>query len=101
VAMVEGLRAAGVSWSDQAVQEQLDVLAGNTYVLTGTLENMTRDEAKDQLVRLGAKVSGSVSKKTTALIAGAKAGSKLTKAESLGVDVLSEAQLQALLDAHQ
>jgi len=72
-------------------------LQGNTYVLTGTLSTMTRDEAKQQLQALGAKVSGSVSKKTTALIAGEAAGSKLTKAESLGVPVLTEDELQDLL----
>lgn len=72
-------------------------LQGNTYVLTGTLSTMTREEAKQQLQALGAKVSGSVSKKTTALIAGEAAGSKLAKAESLGVPVLTEDELQDLL----
>ncbi len=72
-------------------------LVGNTYVLTGTLAEMTRDEAKALLQQLGAKVSGSVSKKTTALIAGEKAGSKLTKAESLDVPVLGDAELRELL----
>jgi len=66
-------------------------------VLTGTLADMTRDEAKVLLQQLGAKVSGSVSKKTTGLIAGEKAGSKLTKAESLGVPVLGDAELKELL----
>ena len=72
-------------------------LIGNTYVITGTLESMTRDEAKAKLETLGAKVSGSVSKKTTAVIAGDKAGSKLAKAEQLGVEVLNEDTLQKLL----
>ena len=66
-------------------------------MLTGTLAEMTRDEAKTLLQQLGAKVSGSVSKKTTALIAGEKAGSKLTKAENLGVPVLDDDGLRALL----
>ena len=74
-----------------------DRLAGNTYVLTGTLSSMTRDEAKQALEALGAKVTGSVSKKTTAVIAGEAAGSKLAKAEKLGVAVLSEDELKALL----
>jgi DNA ligase (NAD+) len=95
--MVNELIDCGVRFP---VVEREDVeltLEGNTYVLTGTLSDMTRDEAKHQLQRLGAKVSGSVSKKTTAVIAGASPGSKVTKAESLGVPVLDEAQLAALL----
>lgn len=74
-------------------------LAGQTFVITGTLSQMTRDEAKAALLALGAKVTGSVSAKTTALIAGDKAGSKLAKAESLGVAVWSEDDLQSLLSA--
>jgi DNA ligase (NAD+) len=66
-------------------------------VLTGTLEQFTRDEAKAALQALGAKVAGSVSKKTTAVIAGRDAGSKLEKAETLGVAVISEADLAKLL----
>ena len=72
-------------------------LSGNTYVITGTLNEMGRSDAKAQLETLGAKVSSSVSKNTTALIAGEKAGSKLTKAESLGVEVLNEDALIKLL----
>lgn len=72
-------------------------LAGLTFVLTGTLDNRTRDEAGAALKLLGAKVSGSVSKKTSYLVAGPKAGSKLTKAESLGVPVLDEAAMEAIL----
>ncbi len=72
-------------------------LAGLTFVLTGTLENRTRDEAGAALKALGAKVSGSVSKKTSYLVAGPKAGSKLTKAQSLGVSVLDEAALEQIL----
>ncbi len=72
-------------------------LKGNTYVLTGTLETMSRDEAKDLLRSLGADVAGSVSKKTTAVIAGESAGSKLDKAEELGVPVLTEKDFLALV----
>jgi DNA ligase (NAD+) len=72
-------------------------LTGNTYVITGTLNTMGRSDAKAQLEALGAKVSGSISKNTTALIAGEKAGSKLTKAESLGVEVLDEEALLKLI----
>ncbi len=97
--VIAALRAAGVQWPDLAPRAQAGSLplAGGTYVLTGTLEQFTRDEAKAALQALGAKVAGSVSKKTTAVIAGRDAGSKLEKAEALGVAVLSESDLIALL----
>ena len=75
-------------------------LDGQTFVLTGTLASLSRDEAKDRLEALGAKVSGSVSKKTSVVVAGVEAGSKLDKAQELGVPVWDEAQLLALLDEH-
>ena len=71
-------------------------VSGKTVVFTGTLETMSRAEAKVQAEKLGAKVAGSVSKKTDYVVAGADAGSKLTKARDLGVTVLSEADWQAL-----
>ncbi|MEZ4388360.1 MAG: NAD-dependent DNA ligase LigA [Candidatus Krumholzibacteriia bacterium] len=73
--------------------------AGRSFVLTGTLETLTRDQAREHIVRLGGKVSGSVSKRTDAVIAGAKAGSKLARAEELGVAVMDEATLRELLAA--
>ena len=76
-------------------------LEGQTFVLTGTLASLSRDEAKDRLEALGAKVSGSVSKKTSAVIAGEATGSKLDKAQELGVPVWDEAQLLALLGEHK
>jgi NAD-dependent DNA ligase (contains BRCT domain type II) len=76
-------------------------LEGHTFVLTGTLASLSRDEAKDRLEALGAKVSGSVSKKTSAVIAGEAAGSKLDKAQELGVPVWDEAQLLALFGEHE
>lgn len=95
---VDGLLAAGVRWETNKQNAQdSDALSGNTYVLTGTLEGMTRDEAKRALQQRGAKVTGSVSAKTTALIAGEAAGSKLEKAEKLGVPVLDETALLKLL----
>jgi DNA ligase (NAD+) len=73
------------------------VLAGHTYVITGTLPTLSRDEAQAMLESAGAKVAGSVSKKTTAVIAGEAAGSKLEKAVSLGIPVLDEAALLRLV----
>ena len=94
--VISSLIRAGVNWPSVEVIRHRP-LEGNTYVLTGTLTTMTRDEAKQKLLALGAKVSSSVSKKTTAVIAGDKAGVKLTKADSLGVQVLNESDLQQLL----
>ena len=73
------------------------MLLGKTLVLTGTLPNLSRSDAKTQIEAAGGKVSGSVSKKTDYLVAGDAAGSKLSKAESLGIQVLNEAELEELL----
>lgn len=95
---VDSLRAAGVTWAEQEpVDREALPLNGLTYVLTGGLEQLTRDQAKDRLQALGAKVAGSVSKKTDYLVAGPGAGSKLKKAEDLNVDILDENGLLALL----
>ncbi|MGI9304079.1 MAG: NAD-dependent DNA ligase LigA [Gammaproteobacteria bacterium] len=100
--VVEKLLQAGIQWPHvEPTRQQEQPLDGNAYVLTGTLENMTREEAKAALQRLGAKISSSVSRKTTAVIAGANAGSKLAKADRLGVEVLSEEDLLALVGADQ
>ncbi|MGI6230286.1 MAG: NAD-dependent DNA ligase LigA [Tractidigestivibacter sp.] len=99
VAVLERLRKAGVVMEEQgAMQERPQTLAGLTFVLTGALENHTRDEAGAALRALGAKVSGSVSKKTSFVVAGSAAGSKLTKAQQLGVPVLDEAALDHILE---
>ncbi len=96
--VVEQLRAAGVHWSEAAPTPGATLpLAGQTVVLTGTLPTLTREQAQALLEAAGAKVAGSVSKKTSYVIAGAEAGSKLDKARALGVPVLDEAGLQALL----
>ena len=102
VAVIERLRQAGVVLEEEKSENELpQTLAGLTFVLTGTLEHFTRDEAGAQLKAMGAKVSGSVSKKTSFVVAGEAAGSKLTKAESLGVPVLDEAVLQHILETGQ
>ena len=99
VAVVERLREAGVVLEEERTEpERPQTLAGLTFVLTGTLERRTRDEAKAALQALGAKVTGSVSKKTSYVVAGEAAGSKLTKAQSLGVPVLDEAVLDHILE---
>jgi DNA ligase (NAD+) len=96
--VVEQLRAAGVSWEEGEPQAAKPLpLAGLTVVLTGTLPTLSRDEAKDLLEAAGAKVAGSVSKNTSYVVAGAEAGSKLDKANELGVPVLDEDGLRRLL----
>ena len=97
---VEELVAAGLRWPVRAASAGPKPLAGQTWVLTGTLESMTRDAAKAKLVALGAKVTSSVSKNTDRVVAGPGAGSKLTKAGELGVPVMDETELLALLDAN-
>ena len=96
--VVEQLRAAGVSWPEGEPAERApQPLLGKTFVLTGTFPTLKRDEAKAMLEAAGAKVAGSVSKKTDYVVAGEEAGSKLDKAQELGVAVIDEAQMLALL----
>ena len=98
LSVIERLREARVSLEEQRpADEPAQTLSGLTFVLTGTLERHKRDEAKAALQAFGAKVSGSVSKKTSYVIAGAAAGSKLTKAQQLGVPVLDEDALEQIL----
>ncbi|WP_018405060.1 NAD-dependent DNA ligase LigA [Marinobacter gelidimuriae] len=98
--ILQNLKQAGVIWQTQEITAASRPLHGQTWVLTGTMEQMTRDQAKQKLEGLGAKVAGSVSKKTACVVAGEAAGSKLTKAQQLGVDVLSEQGLLDLLRGH-
>jgi DNA ligase (NAD+) len=101
VEVVEQLRAAGIHWPETdgvAADDTPKPLAGKTLVLTGTLPVLTRDEAKALIEEAGGKVAGSVSKKTSYVVAGEEAGSKLDKARELGVPVLDEAGLRALLE---
>jgi DNA ligase (NAD+) len=97
--VIAQLRASGINWAEhEGEQTEALPLSGKTFVLTGTLPSMNREDAKTALEALGAKVAGSVSKKTHYVVAGAEAGSKLDKAQALGVTVLDEQQLLALLE---
>ena len=96
-ALCDALKAAGVLTESTAVPKG-DRLAGLTFVITGTLPTMKRDEASARILQNGGKVSGSVSKKTSYLLAGEDAGSKLTKAKELNIPILSEADFLAMLD---
>jgi DNA ligase (NAD+) len=96
--VVNSLRAAGVCWPESAgMSQSAGILTGQTLVLTGTLPTLTREAAKEMIESAGGKVAGSVSKKTAYVVAGEEAGSKLTKAQELGVSILDEAGLLALL----
>jgi DNA ligase (NAD+) len=98
--VVEQLRAAGIAWPESegaAATTTPQPLAGKTLVLTGSLPTLSRDAAKALIEAAGGKVAGSVSKKTSFVVAGMDAGSKLDKARALGLKVLDEAGLQALL----
>ncbi len=100
--VIKALRDKGLSWSEvraPAPAAGEEALSGKTFVLTGTLESLTREAATEALIARGAKVAASVSKKTSYLVAGAEAGSKLTKAQQLGVPVIDEARLKKLLEA--
>jgi DNA ligase (NAD+) len=99
--LVTALQQAGVQWPNISVVPATELpLTGQTWVLTGTLEALSRTVAKQRLTALGAKVAGSVSAKTTVVVAGPGAGSKLEKAQSLAIDVRGEADLMALLSQY-
>ena len=100
IEVIEQLRAAGVNWPEgESVAAANSPLAGKTFVLTGALPTLTRDEAKDMIEALGGKVAGSVSKKTDYVVAGAEAGSKLDKAQALGLTILDETQFRELISS--
>lgn len=101
IEVIEALLKAGVHWQKVSHKTGELPLDGQIWVVTGTLSAMGRDEAKAHLQALGAKVSGSISAKTSMLLAGEKAGSKLDKATSLGINVMSEDEFLALLKHHQ
>jgi len=100
--VIEQLRTAGVTWPEFDVEiaardEKRGALAGQVFVLTGTLPSLSRDDAKSMIEAAGGKISGSVSKKTNYVVAGEEAGSKLEKAQALGLEIIDEAQLLNLL----
>ncbi|MES2536732.1 MAG: NAD-dependent DNA ligase LigA [Pseudomonadota bacterium] len=96
--LIEQLRAAGITWAEGEPENVAKPLQGKTFVLTGTLPNLSRDAAGEMIELAGAKVAGSVSKKTSYVVAGEDAGSKLAKAQELGITILDEAGLLQLLD---
>ncbi|MGB4347763.1 MAG: NAD-dependent DNA ligase LigA [Burkholderiaceae bacterium] len=98
--LIEQLRAAGVVWIETEPGYKPQALAGKTFVLTGTLPNLKREEAAERIEAAGGKVAGSVSKKTSYVVAGDEAGSKLVKAQELGLVILDEAGLLNLLEQH-
>ena len=95
--LVERLREAGLTLNWTRKKQRGTKLAGKTFVLTGTLAHFTRDEAKKMIEDAGGKVTGSVSKKTDYVVAGADAGSKLDKAKELGVAVIDEKEMEKLV----
>jgi DNA ligase (NAD+) len=98
IEVIEALRHSGVQWPEQEPRKVVEgTLAGKSFVITGTLPTMSRDEAKDKIIAKGGKVSDSVSKKTSYVVVGADAGSKLKKAQDLAVTILDEGQLLAML----
>ena len=96
--VVEQLRACGIVWEEGEAKVASGPLVGRTVVLTGTLPTLSRDQARDLLEAAGAKVAGSVSKKTDFVVAGTDAGSKLTKAQELGINILDESGLMSMLE---
>jgi DNA ligase (NAD+) len=97
--VIERLRAAGIHWPLPAPRTR-QPLTGESWVITGTLTQFSREQATQQLQALGARVSGSISAKTRALVAGEKAGSKLDKAQKLGVRILNEDEFIALMQSY-
>jgi len=99
--VIQNLQDSGVKWAESEPQQAPaeGPLSGKTFVLTGTLADMSRDEARQLIQKLGGKVTGSVSKKTDFVIYGDKAGSKLAKAQNLGVGTLDESEFRDLIGA--
>ena len=98
---IKALLDAGIVWSEDTTSTTNEAVVGKTFVLTGTLPTLSRDAAKDKILAAGGKVSGSVSKKTDYVVAGEAAGSKLEKAQTLGVKIINEEELLGLLNSAQ
>ena len=96
IEFINKLKDAGVNCIEESTSEQGMVFQGFTFVLTGTLEKYTRSEASDIIEKLGGKTSSSVSKKTSYVLAGREAGSKLTKAEQLGIKIITEDEFEEM-----
>jgi DNA ligase (NAD+) len=97
--LIDRLLAGGITWPEPDQQTSSSQFEGKTFVLTGTLESLTRESAQEAISSRGGKVSGSVSKKTHYVVAGADAGSKLKKAQNLGIPVLDERGFLAMLES--
>jgi DNA ligase (NAD+) len=98
--IVSAWKKAGVNFTQELAQGESGIFSGMSIVVTGTLESLTRDQAEEAIIAAGGKAASSVSKNTAFVLAGASAGSKLTKAESLGVEVVSEAEFLKRLKAN-
>jgi len=98
IALIEDLGAQGLRFEEEGPPPGEGRLAGKTFVLTGTLTDLTREQASEMITAAGGRVTGSVSRKTDYVVAGESAGSKLAQAERLGVAVIDESGLRALLD---
>ena len=96
--LINKLKTAGVNMNSLEQESEDNRFEGKTFVLTGSLEEFTRNEASEIIERLGGKTSGTVSKKTDYVLAGEEAGSKLTKAQNLGVTIITEAEFKAMLE---
>ena len=96
--LIKRLKKSGVNMEEKTLNDSDNRFEGLTFVLTGSLENYTRDEASNIIEKFGGKVSGSVSKKTNYLLAGEEAGSKLTKAQNLGIQIISEEDFKNMIN---
>ena len=95
--LIERLKNAGLNFASRRIEKSGDIFLGKTFVLTGTLSSLTREDAKEKILAYGGKASGSVSKNTDFVLAGDKAGSKLEKAQKLGIQIISEEEFKKMI----